>query len=289
MRPIQFLRQNTQQHWVGNGFPVRALFSHMDGSLPTDPFLMLDYAAPYEFSAGSRIPRGVGQHPHKGFETVTLAFQGEVAHRDSGGDGGVIRAGDVQWMTAGSGIIHDEFHSPEFLQQGGTLEMVQLWVNLPARNKSAPPRYQHLAKDNIPVVELADGAGSLRVVAGQYQDVRGAADTFTELNVWDIRLNAGKQVELEVPPTHSLMTVVLHGKVLLNNGEYAEDGTVVGYGDGSRITLAAEGRDAHILLLSGVPIGEPIAAYGPFVMNTEAEIHQAFSDFQAGRFGEIAA
>ena len=191
MRNVKQIYRANSQHWVGDGFLVQPLFSHMGDDRGTNPFLMLDYAAPYEFSPNeARSPRGVGQHPHKGFETVTIAYHGEVAHRDSSGGGGIIYEGDVQWMTAGSGIIHEEFHSENFSKQGGLFEMVQLWVNLPAKDKNTPPRYQHLAKAGIPVVELPDEAGCLRLIAGEYKGVKGAADTFTEMNVWDIVLNA---------------------------------------------------------------------------------------------------
>ncbi len=242
MRNIKQIYRADSQHWVGNGFLVQPLFSHMADDRGTNPFLMLDYAAPYEFAPNeTHGPRGVGQHPHKGFETVTIAYHGEVAHRDSSGGGGIIYEGDVQWMTAGSGIIHEEFHSENFSKKGGLFEMVQLWVNLPAKDKNTPPRYQHLAQANIPVVEFPDEAGYLRLIAGEHDGVKGAADTFTEMNVWDI------------------------GKVRVKAGS----------------------EEVKILLLSGVPIDEPVVGYGPFVMNTAEEIRQAISDFKSGKFGRI--
>ena len=220
MRNVKQIYRAISQHWVGDGFLVQPLFSHMGDDRGTNPFLMLDYAAPYEFSPNeARSPRGVGQHPHKGFETVTIAYHGEVAHRDSSGGGGIIYEGDVQWMTAGSGIIHEEFHSENFSKQGGLFEMVQLWVNLPAKDKNTPPRYQHLAKTGIPVVEFPDEAGYLRLIAGEYKGVKGTADTFTEMNVWDIVLNAGKKAVLEIPETHNLSMIVLRGNVTLNGKE----------------------------------------------------------------------
>ena len=289
MRNVKQIYRATSQHWVGDGFLVQPLFSHMGDDRGTNPFLMLDYAAPYEFSPNeARSPRGVGQHPHKGFETVTIAYHGEVAHRDSSGGGGIIYEGDVQWMTAGSGIIHEEFHSENFSKQGGLFEMVQLWVNLPAKDKNTPPRYQHLAKAGIPVVEFPDEAGRLRLIAGEYKGVKGAADTFTEMNVWDIVLNANKKAVLEIPEAHNLSMVVLRGNVTLNSKEQAGAGQLVGFEkSGGNVHIEAGSEEVKILLLSGVPIDEPVVGYGPFVMNTAEEIRQAISDFKSGKFGSI--
>lgn len=289
MRNVKQIYRATSQHWVGDGFLVQPLFSHMGDDRGTNPFLMLDYAAPYEFSPNeARSPRGVGQHPHKGFETVTIAYHGEVAHRDSSGGGGIIYEGDVQWMTAGSGIIHEEFHSESFSKKGGLFEMVQLWVNLPAKDKNTPPRYQHLAKAGIPVVELPDEAGCLRLIAGEYKGVKGAADTFTEMNVWDIVLNANKKAVLEIPEAHNLSMVVLRGNVTLNGKEQAGAGQLVSFEkDGGNVHIEAGSEEVKILLLSGVPIDEPVVGYGPFVMNTAEEIRQAISDFKSGKFGSI--
>ncbi len=289
MRNVKQIYRATSQHWVGDGFLVHPLFSHMGDDRGTNPFLMLDYAAPYEFSPNeARSPRGVGQHPHKGFETVTIAYHGEVAHRDSSGGGGIIYEGDVQWMTAGSGIIHEEFHSENFSKKGGLFEMVQLWVNLPAKDKNTPPRYQHLAKTGIPVVDLPDEAGCLRLIAGEYKGVKGAADTFTEMNVWDIVLNANKKAVLEIPEAHNLSMVVLRGNVTLNGKEQAGAGQLVGFEkDGGNVHIEAGSEEVKILLLSGVPIDEPVVGYGPFVMNTAEEIRQAISDFKSGKFGSI--
>ena len=289
MRNVKQIYRANSQHWVGDGFLVQPLFSHMGDDRGTNPFLMLDYAAPYEFSPNeARSPRGVGQHPHKGFETVTIAYHGEVAHRDSSGGGGIIYEGDVQWMTAGSGIIHEEFHSENFSKKGGLFEMVQLWVNLPAKDKNTPPRYQHLAKAGIPVVELPDEAGRLRLIAGEYKGEKGAADTFTEMNVWDIVLNAGKKAVLEIPEAHNLSMVVLRGNVTLNGKEQAGAEQLVGFEkSGGNVHIEAGSEEVKILLLSGVPIDEPVVGYGPFVMNTAEEIRQAISDFKSGKFGGI--
>ncbi len=289
MRNVKQIYRANSQHWVGDGFLVQPLFSHMGEDRGTDPFLMLDYAAPRVFEPG-RIssPRGVGQHPHKGFETVTIAYQGEVAHRDSSGGGGVIKEGDVQWMTAGAGIIHEEFHSEAFSKSGGMFEMVQLWVNLPAKDKNTPARYQHLAKDDIPVVQLPDNAGHLRLIAGDYEGVKGAAETFTEMNVWDVVVNAGKETVISVPANHSLSLVVLRGNVTLNGKDQAGAGQLVGFENGGgEVRIAAGSEEVKILLLSGVPIAEPVVGYGPFVMNTAEEIREAINDFNSGRFGSI--
>ncbi len=289
MRNIRKVYSANSQHWVGDGFLVQPLFSHMGADRGTDPFLMLDYAAPREFAPGSvNHPRGVGQHPHKGFETVTIAYHGEVAHRDSAGGGGVIKEGDVQWMTAGAGIIHEEFHSEAFSQSGGLFEMVQLWVNLPAKDKNTPARYQHLAKENIPVVQLPDNAGYLRLIAGTCEGVQGTAETFTEMNVWDGVVNASKEAVLNVPASHSLSMVVLRGKATFNGKDTAGAGQLVRFEDGSgEVKVAAGDEEVKILLLSGVPIAEPVVGYGPFVMNTEQEIRQAIHDFNSGKFGQI--
>ena len=290
MRAVRQIYRANSRHWVGDGFWVQPLFSHMGEDRGTDPFLMLDYAAPYQFAPNeARSPRGVGQHPHKGFETVTIAYQGEVAHRDSSGGGGVIREGDVQWMTAGSGVIHEEFHSEDFSRRGGMFEMVQLWVNLPAKDKNTPPRYQHLAKEAIPVVQLADEAGYVRVIAGQHEGMQGAATTFTEMNVWDVVIDAGKEAVLTVPDNHSLSMVVLRGQAQFNGQEQAGAGQLVGFtAEGGAVRVAAGEEEVKILLLSGVPIAEPVVGYGPFVMNTEDEIRQAIHDFNHGRFGRIS-
>lgn len=278
-------------HWVGNGFPVRSVFDYNGLGRELSPFLLLDYAAPHEFPAGSER-RGVGGHPHKGFETVTVAYQGELAHRDSTGSGGKIGAGDVQWMTAGKGIVHEEFHSQEFTRKGGTLQMVQLWVNLRAKDKSAPPGYQTLLNGQIPSVALPQDAGTVRVIAGGYAGRKGAAKTFTPINLWDVTLRAGKSVELPLPDGHTTTFLVLSGEVAVN-GE-TEDRKTAREGDLAIFARAGEGisltakSDARLLVMGGEPIAEPIVGHGPFVMNSRAEIQQAFEDYQLGKMGELA-
>jgi redox-sensitive bicupin YhaK (pirin superfamily) len=288
MKKILGRYEAPRQHWVGNGFPVRSLFSPASHGAHVSPFLLLDYAGPAQFGPAKQ-PRGVGEHPHRGFETVTIVYQGEVAHRDSTGGGGTIGPGDVQWMTAASGILHDEFHSEAFTRTGGTLEMVQLWVNLPAKDKSAPAGYQSLRNADIPSVALPDDAGTLRVIAGEHAGKRGPARTFTPIDVWDLRLNPGKSVALRAVEGRTLMVVVLRGTVLVNGTEFARAAALVMVErSGTAFTIEAN-NDATLLVLSGEPIDEPVAAYGPFVMNTEAEIRQAIDDFNNRRLAQTAS
>jgi redox-sensitive bicupin YhaK (pirin superfamily) len=273
-------------HWVGDGFPARSLFSYSSQGRHLSPFLLLDYAGPMRFEPAAR-PRGVGQHPHRGFETVTIVYQGEVDHRDSTGAGGHIGPGDVQWMTAGAGILHEEFHSQAFTRDGGTLEMVQLWVNLPAKDKMSAPGYQTLLDRDIPSVELADGAGRIRVIAGDYRGHRGPARTFTAMDVWDLRLNQGHNVELPVADGRALALIVLRGAVRVNGSQLVHDAQMATLDRHGSDVLVEAGSDATVLLLSGEPIDEPIVGYGPFVMNSQEEIGQAIGDFNSGKFGRM--
>ncbi|MGO8829930.1 MAG: pirin family protein [Steroidobacteraceae bacterium] len=285
MKRILRIQNAPKPHWVGDGFPVRSLFSYDGDTSAFSPFLLLDYAGPARFAPASR-PRGVGEHPHRGFETVTIVYQGEVEHRDSSGGGGRIGPGDVQWMTAASGILHDEFHSHEFTRTGGMLEMVQLWVNLPAKDKMAAPRYQSLSSAAIPSVDLPDGAGRVRVIAGEYRGHRGPARTFTPIDVWDMRLNRAHRAEFSVVEGRTLALVVLKGTVLVNDSQVAREAQLALLDrPGREVTLEAN-SDAVVLVLSGEPIEEPVVGYGPFVMNSESEIRQAIADFNSGRFGQ---
>jgi len=273
-------------HWVGDGFPVRSLFSYDGLGRELSPFLLLDYAGPAQFPPAT-APRGVGEHPHRGFETVTIVYHGEVAHRDSAGNHGQIGPGDVQWMTAASGILHDEFHSPRFAREGGVLEMVQLWVNLPAAHKMSAPRYQGIVSAEIPEVALPGSAGRLRVIAGDFDGHRGPAKTFTPINVWDLRLQAGHSARLPVPSGHNTVAVVLRGAVRAGPQHRAAAAELVMFSaQGDQMQLTAD-LDSVILVLSGEPIDEPIAGMGPFVMNTRDELAIAVADFQAGRFGRM--
>jgi redox-sensitive bicupin YhaK (pirin superfamily) len=290
MKSVSHIQRNPNGHWVGDGFPVRSIFSYTDQPERFSPFLMLDYAGPRRFEPTDQR-RGVGQHPHRGFETVSIVYHGEVSHRDSAGGGGTIGPGDVQWMTAAAGIVHEEFHGERFARDGGPFEMVQLWVNLPARDKMAPPAYQGITAAETPTVELLDtggqGAGTARLIAGAFMGAQAPARTFTPMQVWDLRLKAGSTVTLPAPEGHTTVPLVLHGRVRVPGGPEATDAEMMVFTrEGEGVTLQAL-TDATVLWLSGEPIDEPVVGYGPFVMNTEAEIHQAFSDFQGGRMGRI--
>ncbi|MGQ0456448.1 MAG: pirin family protein [Hyphomicrobium sp.] len=286
MRKLLEVTNAPRGHWVGDGFPVRSLFSHHSHGADVSPFLLFDYAGPAEFKP-SDIPRGVEQHPHRGFETVTIVYQGEVEHRDSAGNSGAIGPGDVQWMTAASGVLHEEMHSDAFTRAGGTFEAVQLWVNLPASEKMSTPRYQTLLGRDIPTVELDDGAGRVRVIAGAFRGVKGAARTVTPVEMWDVRLNAGNSATFDAPDGHTLLVVALDGVVLVNGETIVRGAQAARFArTGGSITIEANGA-AKLLILGGEPIDGPIVAHGPFVMTTQAEIRQAVADYNAGKFGRL--
>jgi redox-sensitive bicupin YhaK (pirin superfamily) len=273
-------------HWVGDGFPVRNMFPSNGVNKEINPFLMLDYAGPSHFEPSKRA-HGVGQHPHRGFETVTIAYQGSVSHRDSAGNSGTIYPGDVQWMTAASGVVHEEMHAQEFAEKGGTFEMVQLWVNLPKAVKMSAPRYQGITKEQIPVVTLGK-EGQARIVAGELDGVKGPATTFTAINVFDVRLKAGDLATLSLPDGHNAAVILLQGDVIVNGSQLQGAAKVATLSaDGESITLEPK-ADSTLLVLSGEPIGEPVASYGPFVMNTQEELVQAFADYKAGRMGQLS-
>ncbi len=282
MKTIRQVIRNVPQHWVGDGFPVRSLFSYAGGNR-FDPFLLLDYAGPHVF-APSGAPRGVGEHPHRGFETVTIVYQGELEHRDSSGSHGTIGPGDVQWMTAASGVLHEEFHSERFARDGGTLEMVQLWVNLPAKDKMSRPRYQGLLDTEIPRVSLANGAGTVRVIAGEFQGAPGAAKTFTPINVWDAQLIGAGVVDLTLPAGHTALVIVQAGDVQVNGTRVTAAELAELSRDEEQVRLEAK-VPSRALVLTGAPIGEPVEGQGPFVMNTREEIQEAIRDYRAGRLG----
>lgn len=283
-KSIRQVVRDIRPHWVGDGFPVRSLFSYAQGN-GFDPFLLLDYAGPHQF-APAEAKRGVGEHPHRGFETVTIVYQGELEHGDSSGSHGSIGPGDVQWMTAASGIVHEEFHSARFSREGGTLEMVQLWVNLPAKDKLSPPHYQGILDAQIPHVPLADDGGAARVIAGEFQGVRGPANTFTPVNVWDLQLNAGRSINLPLPGRHTSLAVVQRGDVTINDRPCAAVELVQFSADGDRVQLRAT-TPARLLILTGEPLKEPVVGQGPFVMNTREQIREAIDDYQAGRMGRL--
>lgn len=290
MKRLLNIQRPPRRHWVGDGFPVRSLFSYQTHGKALSPFLLLDFAGPAEFAPADR-PRGVGEHPHRGFETVTIVYEGEVAHRDSTGKSGVIGPGDVQWMTAASGILHEEFHSEGFTRSGGTFLVAQLWVNLPARHKLDPPGYQPILARDIPEIALPDGAGRIRVIAGAgaCEGKAGPARTFSPMNVWDLHLSGGHTADLTLPDGWNTAVVVMRGSVRVNGSEpLGEAQMAVLSPSGEQVVISVE-SDSIVLLLSGEPIVEPIVGDGPFVMNSEAEIHQAMADFNSGQFGEMPA
>lgn len=287
MKKPSLIQKNAASHWVGDGFPVRSIFSYNDIASEMSPFLLLDYAGPTNFPA-TKNKLGVGEHPHRGFETVTIVYEGEVEHRDSSGGGGTITSGDVQWMTAGAGIVHEEFHGTAYAKHGGPFEMVQLWVNLPKKDKSTPAAYQGITNAQIPRIALPDDAGFVRVIAGQYNGNKGPARTFSEMNVWDVRMNAAHRAEFQVVAGHTSSIFVLKGRIRLPSGEsVGEAELVVLEREGATLSFEAE-ENATLLFLNGKPIDEPIVGYGPFVMNTEAEIRQAFVDYRSGRMGKLS-
>ena len=290
MRKIIRIDPPPAGHWVGDGFPVRSLLSHRVQGEIVSPFLLLDYAGPMDFPPAP-TPRGVGAHPHRGFETVTLVLDGEIAHRDSTSAGGIIGPGDVQWMTAGAGVLHEEMHTPAFTRTGGRFEIVQLWVNLPAAHKMIAPRYQTLLDDDIPRIDLPDDAGLVRVIAGDYAGHRGPARTYTPINIWDVRLDGGATATFALPEGHSLILAALDGALRIHDSIHGDRSVdmaevVVFAREGGDISVHAE-RDTKFLLLGGEPIDEPVVQQGPFVMNTLDELQQALADYRAGEFGTL--
>jgi redox-sensitive bicupin YhaK (pirin superfamily) len=287
LRTVAGVYASTPFHWVGDGFFVSSYFPRP--GLPAErvsPFLLMDYGPPRDFAPLPRGQRGVGWHPHRGFETVTIAWEGSVAHRDSTGQSGVIGPGEVQWMTAGGGILHEEYHEKEFSRRGGRMHMMQLWVNLPRRHKMTAPGYQPITAADIPTVALDAGAGQVRVISGEHAGARGPARTFTPVTVLDVTLNAGGTLPVTLPPGHNAMAIVTSGRVTAGDREASAGELVLFANDGERLELSAVDA-AHVLVLAGEPIHEPIVQYGPFVMNTRQETEEAFSDFRAGKFGKI--
>lgn len=284
MKKILHTQKSDKPHWVGDGFPVRSIFSYNDLGKDISPFLLLDYAGPTEFPPSENI-RGVGEHPHRGFETVTIVYDGEVEHKDSAGGGGIIKEGDVQWMTAASGIVHEEKHGKKFAQMGGPFEMVQLWVNLPKKDKMNPPRYQAISKSDIPIVEMTNGI--VRVIAGNFEGASGAAKVHTPINLWDIRLKNKADYTFRVPSGQTAAIFVLSGQVTLNDTQNIGPAELALLNPlGEEFNLKSH-EETKILFLGGAAIDEPIVGYGPFVMNTKQEIHQAFIDFENGKMGKL--
>lgn len=288
MKKILFTQRGDTPHWVGDGFPARAIFSYNDIAKEISPFLLMDYLGPADFPPSNSSHRlGVGEHPHRGFETVTVIYSGEVEHRDSAGGGGVIGAGDVQWMTAGSGLVHEELHGKEISAKGGELHGVQIWVNLPKQYKMTKPKYQGIKNANIPAVKLPNDSGVVRVIAGDYLGSKGPASTFTFINLWDINLKANQSADFTVPAGQTAVVFVAQGSVAINDSKLIEEAEIaVLEKEKNKFTLKAI-QDSKILFLGGEPINEPIIGYGPFVMNTQAEILQAMQDFESGKMGVL--
>lgn len=287
MKKLAFIKRSNGNHWVGDGFPVQSIFSYRDIHEEMSPFLLMDYAGPARFEPTEQR-RGVGQHPHRGFETVTIVYDGQVAHHDSTNAGGTIGAGEVQWMTAGAGIVHEEYHGDDFARSGGAFEMIQLWVNLPAKHKMAAPGYQGITGDQIPEIQLANNAGTVRIIAGELAGQQGPARTFSPMNVWDVRLNADSTTAFTLPEGHTTALFVLHGALSVGDAHVIRPGELaVMQRTGSELVLEAK-QDTVLLLLNGEPLNEPIVGHGPFVMNTWEEIDQAIADYNQGRFTTAA-
>lgn len=288
MKKLAFIKRSNGNHWVGDGFPVQSIFSYHDIHEEMSPFLLMDYAGPTTFDPTEQR-RGVGQHPHRGFETVTIVYDGQVAHHDSTNAGGSIGPGEVQWMTAGAGIVHEEYHGEDFARTGGAFEMIQLWVNLPARHKMTAPGYQGITTAQIPEVALAGDAGKVRVIAGDYAGQHGPARTFSPMNVWDVRLNAGSTTTFKLQEGHTTALFVLHGAISTGDVHTVRPGELaVMQRTGTQLQVTAQ-QDSVVLLLNGEPLNEPIVGHGPFVMNTWQEIDQAIADYNSGRFTAAAA
>lgn len=287
MKKVLFTQRSDFPHWVGDGFPVRTVFSYNELAKYISPFLLMDYAGPAEFTPTDQ-KRGVGSHPHRGFETVTIIYAGQVEHRDSAGGGGVIQSGDVQWMTAASGLVHEEFHGKDFAKKGGRFEMVQLWVNLPKKDKMVKPRYQGITSTQIPKVDLPEDKGFIRIIAGEYAGAKGPAKTFSSINLWDMRLQAGAKLDLKVPKKHTSILFILSGELKVSGThDLSEAEMAILDPEGETVSLAAN-AESKVLFLGGEPLNEPVAGYGPFVMNTSNEILQAMQDFEAGKMGMLS-
>lgn len=280
MKNVLRIHRQPEGHWVGDGFPVHTVLDYQRHP-ELSPFLLLDHAGPADFAPAEK-PRGVGWHPHRGFETVTLVLEGEVDHEDTAGNGGRIGQGEVQWMTAGAGLLHKEMHSREFTRRGGKFHALQLWVNLPAKSKMAAPGYQTLTSSSIPAVD------GVRVIAGEYRGAKGPARTFTTVNLFDVRLRAGQKLSLDLRDGFSAGLYVVSGRIEVNGQAANETELVVLDREGNDVELTAT-ADAIVFVMNGAPIDEPVVGYGPFVMNTTREIQQAYADFHAGRLGTIPA
>ena len=284
-RTVNQLVNPPKSHWVGDGFHVHGFIPQAIPWELISPFVMLDYGAKKYFEPTEHL-RGVGSHPHRGFETVTIAYQGEVEHHDSRGNHGIIGEGEVQWMTAGKGILHKEYHSKNFAKNGGIMQMVQLWVNLPAKDKMTEPKYQGITKDKISKKELPFNSGWVEIIAGNYNDTQGPAELFTPINLWNLYLNEKSENVFEIPSSHNCALLILEGEIVVDGNNCIENQMVLLNNDGGSIKIKAN-QKSLALLMSGEPIDEPIESYGPFLMNTKTEIKQAIDDFNSGKFGEL--
>lgn len=288
IRTVEMVAKPSEPHYVGDGFRVHNFIpSHPKLNMQRmNPFIMLDYNSKFTFPPSKR-PKGVGVHPHRGFETVTIAYKGKVQHHDSAGGGGIIGEGDVQWMTAASGVLHKEYHETNWSKNGGEFQMVQLWINLPAKDKMSQPKYQAIENTSMSKVQLTDNAGVVEVIAGEYDGVKGSATTFTPLHMLNTKLNKGRIAHFSFPSSYNSALLVIEGAITLNGTDKVEtDNLALMSNDGEQFTIQAT-ENAVVLVLSGEPINEPIAAHGPFVMNTREELVQAFEDFNTGKFGFI--
>ena len=287
-KTVELIASPRAPHFVGDGFRVHNFIPsgfRLDMQRMS-PFIMLDYNSTYNFPPSTK-PKGVGVHPHKGFETVTIAYKGSVAHHDSSGGGGIIAEGDVQWMTAASGVLHKEYHEEEWSKKGGDFQMVQLWVNLLAKDKKANSKYQAIKYEDISRHKLDNNAGTIEVIAGQYEDTKGVASTFTPVNLFNVKLNKGGKAELQFPAAYNTALLVIEGNIIVNGKDKAPtDHLALMANDGETFEIEAL-DNAVVLVLSGEPINEPIAAQGPFVMNTRQELMEAFNDFNLGKFGYL--
>jgi len=286
LRQIEKIAKPTMPHFVGDGFRVHNFIPKVVAMQRTDPFIILDYNAKYYFPP-SEIPKGVGSHPHRGFETVTIAYKGKVEHNDSSGGGGIIGEGDVQWMTAASGILHKEFHERQWSKHGGEFQMVQLWVNLPANQKMSSPKYQSIKNSDIPKVILPNNNGFVEVIAGNYNEQKGIASTFSPVNLFNAKIKANGKADFNFPKYYNSALLVVEGNIKVNNDDLVnENHFALLDNQGENFSIEAQ-TDSIVLIMSGEPLNEPIVAYGPFVMNTEMQIRQAISDFNSGKFGYL--
>ena len=285
-KKVKFIQGPVEEHWVGNGFRVHTIFHPLlEFSSCISPFILMDYAPPKHFPP-SEEKRGVGEHPHRGFETVTFVYSGEIDHRDSGGGGGRIGPGDVQWMTAAKGLVHEEFHSKDFTRKGGEVEMVQLWVNLPKKDKMGPHRYQGVKDKDFPRIEINDFSKA-RLIAGLFEGKKGPCETHTKITIFDMEIEKNKGCSISLEDKTNTLIFILRGQVSCQNEKANEKDIIVFEKEGQRIDLKAVDKNAKVLVLSGEPIDEPLFAYGPFVMNTKQEILQAIEDYNSGKMGRL--